>query len=198
MYVPIAQIADPLATFFNRLGLLAAWAVRTRSAPGPLANTIQQTLLQATGLPTARTRTMDDVVESAAAPMAANVWLMTVFAVIAFALALVGLYAISAYSVEQRTRELGIRVALGATPSQLRNSVIAECMRAASIGIAVGVASAGAFSAALRSFVFGVTVHDPATYVAVPALLAAAAMLGAWIPARRAARVDPLVALRTE
>jgi ABC-type antimicrobial peptide transport system permease subunit len=141
---------------------------------------------------------MDDVVESVTAPTAVNMWMMTVFAVVAVVLAVIGLYAIAAYSVEQRKHELGIRLALGADPPRLRNRVIAESMRGVCIGIAIGVAFAATMGSVLRSFLFGVTAHDPATYVAVPVLLSVAALVGAYIPGRRAARIDPLVALRAD
>jgi ABC-type antimicrobial peptide transport system permease subunit len=141
---------------------------------------------------------MNDIVVAVTAPMALNMWLMTTFAVIALMVALVGLYAITAHSVEQRRHELGVRLALGADPSQLRNSVIRQCMHSAGIGIAVGVVAAAAFGSVLRSFLFGVTVHDPATFLAIPLLLSSAALIGAWIPARRAARIDPLIALRVD
>ena len=196
MYVPIAQLADPFTAYFSQLGLLATWAVRTRSAPAQFIGPIRQTFLQSTELPVARVRTMDDVVQTVTAPTALNMWMMTAFAVVAVALAVIGLYAIAAYSVEQRRHELGIRLALGADPPRLRNHIIAESMRWVCVGIGIGVAFAAAMGSALRSFLFGVTVHDPMTYVTVPVLLSVAALVGVYIPGRRAAGIDPVVALR--
>ena len=163
MYVRVAQMADQQAVFFRDLGLQATWAIRTPSSPAPFVGSIQQALLRSTDLPAAHTRTMDEVVESVTAPTAMNMWMMTVFAVVAVVLAVVGLYAIAAYSVEQRRHELGIRLALGADPSRLRNGVITDSMRSVWIGTAIGVAFAAIFGSVLRSLVFGVRIHDPTT-----------------------------------
>jgi predicted lysophospholipase L1 biosynthesis ABC-type transport system permease subunit len=198
MYVPIAQLSDQLMAYFSQLGLVATWAVRTRSAPAPFVGPIGQALLQSTQLPIARILTMEDVVETVTAPTALNMWMMTVFAIVAVVLAVIGLYAIAAYSVEQRKHELGIRLALGADPARLRNGVMADAMRWVCVGIAIGMTSAAAAGGTLRAFLFGVTLHDPATYVAVSVLLSAASLAGAYIPGRRAARLDPLAALRSE
>jgi len=198
MYVPIAQLADPHTAYFSQLGLLATWAVRTRSGSARFVGPIGQALRQSTQLPIARIKTMDDVVDTVTAPIALNMWLMTVFAVVAVALAVVGLYAITAYSVEQRKHELGIRLALGAEPQRLRNGVITDAMRWVGVGIVIGTVVAFAAANALRAFLFAVTVHDLPTYVLAPVLLAVTALAGAYIPGRRAGRLDPLDALRAE
>jgi predicted permease len=198
VYVPIAQVADPEMAFFNRLGLKATWAIRTRNAPNTLANSIARELLRATDLPPAGIRTMDEVVDSMTAPMALNMWLMTAFGTLALLLAVVGIYAIAAYSVHQRTRELGIRLALGAKSWQVRKMVIWESMRVALTGVVIGMAAAGGLAGILRSFLFGVAARDPMTFTIVPLILAFTALVGVWLPARRAARVDPIVALRSE
>ncbi len=198
VYVPIAQIADAEMAFFNRLGLKATWAIRTRNAPQASVDAIERGLLEATGLPPAGIRTMDDVVETVTAPIALNMWLMTAFGALALLLAVIGIYAVAAYSVHQRTHELGIRLALGAESWQVRNMVVWESLRVALVGVVIGVAAAAGLVQMLRAFLFNVGVHDSMTFTVVPLALACAALAGAWLPARRAARVDPIVALRSE
>ena len=176
----------------------ATWALRTRLAPAALAKVAPRELLQATGVPVARIRTMDDVFAAATAPTVWNLSLMTALGGLAVALAVSGLYAIAAYTVQQRTQELGIRLALGARASEVRNMVVWDGLRVALAGITVGVVAALAFGRAMTSLLFEVTPHDPVTMTIVPALLLAAAFAGVYLPARRAARLDPLIALRSE
>jgi len=101
-----------------------------------------------------------------------------------------------AYSVQQRTQEIGIRVALGAGSHTVRNMIIRQGMSIALLGVAIGVASAYGLTRVIASFLFGVTARDPVVFVSVPLVLSGVALLGVWLPARRAARVDPVVALR--
>ena len=103
-----------------------------------------------------------------------------------------------AYSIQQRTQEIGIRMALGAGAHTVRNMVIRQGMSVALVGVAIGLASAYGLTRVIASFLFGVTARDPAVFVGVPLLLSSVALLGVWLPARRAARVDPVVALRTD
>jgi ABC-type antimicrobial peptide transport system permease subunit len=120
------------------------------------------------------------------------------FALVALMLSALGLYGLLAYSVGRRTREIGVRVALGADRSDVRRLVLREGLALTAIGIAVGLAAAALTSRALRSLLFGVTAGDAITYAVGPAVLAAVALVACLLPARRAARVDPAVALRTE
>jgi putative ABC transport system permease protein len=124
--------------------------------------------------------------------------LLSVFAVLAVVLAAVGIYGVIAYTVQQRTRELGIRMALGASGDHVVAMVVGRGILLAVAGIALGTAGAFAVTRVMRSLLFGVSERDPATFIAVAALLAAVALIASWIPARRAAKVDPLVAMRTE
>jgi ABC-type antimicrobial peptide transport system permease subunit len=108
------------------------------------------------------------------------------------------MYGLMAYSVEQRTQEIGIRVALGADARQVRNMILYQGMGVALIGVAIGIVSAIGLTRVVASLLFGVTARDPVVFVTVPLLLTAVAFVGVWLPARRASLVDPAVALRNE
>jgi ABC-type antimicrobial peptide transport system permease subunit len=124
--------------------------------------------------------------------------LLTTFAASALVLAAIGIYGLMASSVQQRTQEIGIRLALGAASHSVRNMVIRQGMGVALVGIAIGVVSAFGLTRLVATFLFGVTARDPVVFVGVPLVLGTVALVGVWLPARRAARVDPVVALRTE
>ena len=198
IYIPWAQVPD--AHNANLVGITPlAWIVRTRGEPYSLSTAIQTELRQASGgLPVARPRTMDEVVRQSTARSDFNMLLLTIFAGSALLLAAIGIYGLMAYSVQQRTQEIGIRLALGAEPQTVRNMVIRQGMSVALVGVAIGIASAFGLTQLIASFLFGVAARDPVVFVAVPLLLSAVALVGVWLPARRAARVDPVIALRTE
>ena len=198
MYVPWAQLPD--AHNVNLVGITPlAWIVRTRGEPYLLSSAIQDELRQASGgLPVARLRTMDEIVVQSTARSDFNMFLLTVFAGSALLLAAIGIYGLMAYSVEQRTQEIGIRLALGADSHRVRNMVILQGMTVALAGVAIGLASAFGLTRVIAGFLYGVTSRDPLVFLTVPVLLSAVALVGVWLPARRAARVDPVTALRTE
>jgi ABC-type antimicrobial peptide transport system permease subunit len=125
-------------------------------------------------------------------------FLFSIFAVLALVLATIGLYGLLAYTTLKRVREIGIRLALGAQPSQIRTLVLSHGMHLLLIGSIIGLLSAVALSRAMQSVLFEVTAIDPKIYLGVGLLLFVATLLASWIPARRASRVDPIIALRTE
>jgi predicted permease len=197
MYIPQAQVPDPVNALNVKLTPIA-WVVRTQGSPLTMAGPIQEQLRQATGLPVSNVRSMDDVVSLSTSRQRFNMWLMTVFGASALLLAAIGIYGLMAYSVEQRTQEIGIRLALGAPASQVKNMVVVQGMRLALIGVAVGIAAGFGLSRLIATFLYGVTPSDPLVFVAVPVLLTLVALVAVWIPARRASHVDPLIALRYE
>ncbi|HEX8209906.1 MAG TPA: ABC transporter permease [Longimicrobium sp.] len=143
-------------------------------------------------------RTLSQMRRDAAFPQRLTGTLLSIFGAVALALASVGVYGVVAYGVAQRTREIGVRIALGARPGDVSAMVVAGGARLAAIGVAVGVAIALGASQLLSTLLFGVGAADPLTYGGVAALLLGMTLLATWIPARRASRVDPMVALRSE
>ncbi|PYR09531.1 MAG: hypothetical protein DMG00_13585, partial [Acidobacteria bacterium] len=155
-------------------------------------------LRQVTGLPVSDVRSMEDVVSRSVSRQQFNMLLMTVFASSALLLAAIGIYGLMAYSVEQRTQEIGIRLALGANTGDVRRMVIRQGMRLAVVGLVIGLASSFGLARVIANLLFGVTPRDPLVFTAAPLLLAAVAFIGVYLPARRAVRVDPVIALRAE
>ena len=124
--------------------------------------------------------------------------LLTIFGLSGLLMAAIGVYGVMSYSVQQRTQEMGVRMALGAQASNLRNMIIGQGMILALLGVAVGLAGAFWLTRFLAGFLFGVKAWDPMAFLLTPLLLCAVALLAVWIPARRATRVDPMTALRLE
>jgi predicted permease len=198
MYVPFAQVNDGVIALNNRIGA-AQWLVRTKLPPFSLSIDIQRELREASGgLPVAHVRGMQQVVAESTARNDFYTTLLTIFASVALLLAAVGVYGLMAYSVQQRTQEIGVRMALGATAQQVRSMVVLQSMRLALIGVVIGVASSLALARLLKSMLYGVKPWDPISIIVVAILLTAVTLLAAYIPARRASRVDPMVALRYE
>ena len=142
--------------------------------------------------------TLGDIVSESVAQPRFYMLLLGIFAGVALALAAVGIYGVISYAVSQRTRELGIRLALGATGAAVQRMVVGHGIGLAVMGVALGVAGALALTRLMQSLLFGVSATDPVTFIGVAALLAAVAIVASWVPARRASRVDPLSALRAE
>ena len=145
-----------------------------------------------------RIRPMDAVVSTALSRPRFNLILLSSFAIVALALASVGIYGVLAYLVTQRTREIGIRMALGAPAADALRLVLREGMAPVVLGAGAGMIATLAATRAIRSMLFGVTPLDPVSFAAAPAVLATVALLACYLPARRATRVDPLTALREE
>jgi ABC-type antimicrobial peptide transport system permease subunit len=167
--------------------------------PHSLAKPVAAALLQASaGLPVAHIRTMDELVIRNTSRQRFNMLLLTIFGASALLMAAIGIYGLMAYSVQQRTQEMGIRMALGAQASHIRKLVIRQGMVLALIGVAIGLAGAFGLTRFLASFLFDVKVWDPLAFVVTPLLLTAVALLAVWVPAERAVRVNPMSALRFE
>jgi len=143
-------------------------------------------------------RTMEESVRFALWEPRIYMVMMTVFAVLALVIAVVGIYGVMTYSVAQRTQEIGIRMALGAARNDVLRMVVGQALRLTLIGMGIGIAGAYAVTRLMASQVFGVSTSDPPTFVGVTFILAASALIAAWLPAERATRVDPMVALRSE
>ena len=124
--------------------------------------------------------------------------LFGIFGLLALVLASVGIYGVIAYNVAQRTNEIGIRMAMGARPADVLSLVVGHGMRLAGIGIAAGAVCGIAVTRLLENLLFSVRTYDPVTYASVSVIIAAVAFVAGWLPARRAARIDPVVALRVE
>lgn len=197
MYVPSAQLSDGATVLHSGFSPMT-WIVRTAAASAVLTEQIQTEIRQVSGLPLYSVISMEDLVDYSLSRQRFNTWLMTVFGGLALLLAAIGIYGLMAYSVQQRTQEIGIRLALGARVNQIRAMVVSQGMKLAVAGVIVGIAAALALSQVISSFLFGVEARDPLTFVVVPLFLAAIALIAVWIPARRASRLDPLEALRHE
>jgi putative ABC transport system permease protein len=197
MWIPQAQVPDA-ANALNVSLTPMSWVVRTQVAPQSLSKAIQDQLQKATGLPVTNIRSMDEVADLSVSRQKFNMWVMSVFGGCALLLAAIGIYGLMAYSVEQRTQEIGIRLALGAQTSQVRRMVVRQGMALALVGVVIGLVAAFGLARLITTFLFGVTARDPLVFVGVPLLLSAVAFFAVWLPARRASTVDPLVALRYE
>jgi putative ABC transport system permease protein len=176
-----------------------AWVIRTRVAPLSLSSAIQKELREASGgLPVADVRTMEQTVSRSTAAENFNMLVLTIFGCAALLLAAIGIYGLMAYSVAQRAQEIGIRLALGAGSSTVRNMVVFQGMRLALTGVVIGLAAAFGLTRLIASLLFGVKAWDPMVFVLVPVLLIGVALVAVWLPAMHASRVDPINVLRYE
>jgi predicted permease len=198
MYVPMAQEPDGVTTLNVRL-LPIVWMVRTATAPLAAASSVEKAIEHASGrLPVARIRSMDQVVAESTARSRFDTWLMSVFGGCALLLSAIGVYGLMAYSVQRRTAEIGIRMAMGADGARVRNMILREGMLVAIAGAGAGVVLSFWFARLLSGFLFGVAPRDPAIFTTVTMLLVGVAAIAVWVPAKRATHLDPVTALRQE
>jgi putative ABC transport system permease protein len=197
---PLPEIYFPYTQVGAEGGLFdATLVIRTAVAPASVTADVRRAVRSVDpSLPLFRVTTMEEVIADSLAARRLNLWLLGIFAAIALVLSAAGLYGVISYLVAQRTREIGIRIALGAQNREVVGLVMGQGARLTAAGIALGLLGAFAFTRLLASLLDGVSARDPLTFAGVAALLAAVALLATWIPARRAARVDPMLAIRNE
>ena len=188
-YIPFAQ---------RRTAATVSWVVRTRKQSASLNTEIQNALRQATGLPVPPPQSMEDVIAQSTERQSFNMSVMLIFGASALVLAMIGLYGVMSYLVVQRTHEIGVRMALGAQRRDLVKMVVGEGFKLTMVGVMIGVGGAAAVTRFLSSLLFGVKPTDPLTFIAVSFVFIGVALAACYIPACRAARVDPMVALRHE
>jgi putative ABC transport system permease protein len=189
LYLPKAQVG----------GIFSSVALRTSGDPMALADQLRSAIWAVDpDQPVWKIRSMQSLVERDLAPQHFTTMLTTSFALLALLLASVGVYGVMSYAVAQRTREIGIRMALGAYHAQVVRLVLGRGLRIVAAATALGLGGALAGAKLLRSQLFGVSATDLLTFVTVPAILTVVASLACYLPARRASRVDPLIALRSE
>lgn len=198
MYIPVAQVKNGVTALNNRI-IPVTWVVRTDVEPFSLSQEIQEELRTASrGLPVAHVRSMEQVRGESTSRTDFNLMLLAIFAGVALLLAAIGIYGLIAYSVQQRTQEIGIRIALGASRQDVRRMVVRQGMMLALMGVLLGAAAAIGLTRLMASLLYGVKAQDPVTLVSAAAALAGVALMATYVPAFRASRVDPIVSLRYE
>jgi len=195
VYMPYPQSADANHKLPAAMYLIA----RTSAQSAQFGRDIRDVVSSVNpNVPVGEVRTLEAIVSDSASQSRSMMWLFLTFAGTALALAAIGTYGVVSYSAAQRTYEMGMRVALGATRTSIIGLVLGPSLRLVLSGLALGVVASLALARMLTSFLFGVTTTDPITFLAVGVLLVAMALLAGYFPARRAAGTDPLTALRVE
>jgi predicted permease len=198
MYIPVSQVTDAVTALNNRI-IPITWVIRTSVEPYSLSKEIQDQLRMASGgLPVAHVRSMEQVRGESTSRTDFNMTLLAIFAGVALLLAAIGIYGLMAYSVRQRTQEIGVRMALGASAQDVRRMVVRQGIALALAGVLIGVAAAFGLTRLMASLLYGVTPRDPIAMTSVALLLVGVALAATYIPAQRASRVDPAVSLRYE
>jgi putative ABC transport system permease protein len=189
LYLSLLQVPEP------RMSLV----VRTAGDPVSLVTAVKAAIYAIdSDQPVYRIRTMDQALSELTSPQRLTLMLLTLFAVAALCLASIGIYGLVAYTVVQRTREVGIRIALGARPEEIVRLIVGEGLGPTAIGIGLGLVLSIGATSALASILYGVNVHDPIVFVATAAALGFVAVIASYAPARRAAAIDPIISLRSE
>jgi putative ABC transport system permease protein len=173
--------------------------VRSTVEPSSLSAAVRQAVNEVDkSVPVSQVKTMDKVVSESITQPRFNLFLLVLFSTVAMLLSAAGIYGVTAYTVSQRTRELGIRLALGAQVGDVLKMILAQGMAVIGVGLVLGLAAAFGLMRLLRSLLFGIGENDPLTFVAITIVLLIVALIACYIPARRATKVDPLEALRAE
>ena len=197
LYVPFDQLASTEESNFSSFPMTLV--VRTATTPASMVSAVTNAIHEVDGtVPVRDVLTMDDVLTKSLSQSRFNTLLLGVFAGLALLLAAIGIYSVLSYSVRQRVPEIGIRLALGARMTDVLRMVVIEGMKPTLLGVAIGVAAAFAMGRLVASLIFQVKPTDPTTFLAVAALLAFIALIACVIPAYRASKVDPVIALRNE
>jgi len=196
MYIPQSQVPEGITTLANNV-IPLSWMVRTAPDPMTVRVPIEREFHAVDGqMPVARERLMQQVIAESVARDHFTMVLLSIFAAIALLLAGIGIYGLMSYSVEQRTQEIGIRLALGAGPPNLVRLILAQGLKLAATGVLLGLAIAYGLTRVLASLLFGVKASDPLTFAAVGVILALIAAAATYLPARRASGIEPVEALR--
>jgi predicted permease len=196
--------SDPLPTVYIPLAVMQRWTafsyvIRTSVPPLSVANAAREAVRAVDGtIPVRNVRTADTVLHEAVAPAQWSMTLLGVFATLAVTMAALGIFGVLSYTVTQRTRELGIRLALGAGPGAVRSMVVRQALGLVVAGLGIGLAGSVAVVRVMASLLYGVAPTDPVTFAAVGVVLVTVAVAASYLPARRATRVDPMIALRAE
>jgi predicted lysophospholipase L1 biosynthesis ABC-type transport system permease subunit len=190
MYMPARQCSDLAGAYL---------VVRSALPPGQLAGTLRGALAPIAGqLASNDFRTLQQLVDKSVSPRRFTVLLLAGFAAFALVLASLGIYALISYSVNQRTQEIGVRMALGASAREVQWDVMGQTLRLAALGMAIGAVCSWLLVRGATTLLYGVTPRDPQTFVGMVVVLTVVALVAGYLPARRASRIDPMVALRSE
>jgi putative ABC transport system permease protein len=195
VFIPIGQATEGI----KEQTRYASFVLRAKGDPLALSAAVRSEMRQLdSAVPVQGLRSMEQLVGRAVAPQRFNMSLLGLFAALGLALAAVGIYGVMAYGVSQRTHEIGLRMALGAQRRDVMKMVVRQGMALAAIGVAAGLIASYALTRLMKTLLFGVSATDPLTFTVIALSLGLIALLACWIPARRAAKVDPMIALRCE
>ncbi|MGH6629889.1 MAG: ABC transporter permease, partial [Burkholderiales bacterium] len=198
VFIPVVQAPDRVLRGARQF-VTMKFAIRTSGDPLALGAAVRQEMLNVdSSLPLSNIRTLEQIVERSLAQQRFNSALLGLFAAIGLLLAAIGVYGVMSYAVTQRTHEIGVRLALGATAGDVLKLIAGKGLALALIGVALGLGASFALTRLMKDFLFGVSATDSLTFAAIALLLAGVALVACYLPARRAAKVDPLIALRCE